>query len=105
MQHSSFLIHVFGLQICRLSALNSGGEEGDCLRETCKPFALFTEHANLDYQILLKHKPGQNWFWDMVLSITPGKAVVKTQLSFQSKYYWHCQIHPQRETTEQRKFQ
>lgn len=41
----------------------------------------------------------------MLLSITAGKAVVKTQLGFQSKHYRHCQIHLQRETTKQPKFQ
>lgn len=28
-------------------------------------------------------------FWDMLLSVTPRKDVVKTQLSFQSKHYQH----------------
>lgn len=37
----------------------------------------------------------QDRFWDMFLSVTPGKDVVKTQLSFQSKHYQHHQIQPQ----------
>lgn len=41
----------------------------------------------------------------MFLSITPGKDVVKTQLSFQSKQYQHYQIQPQRETIKQPTFQ
>lgn len=44
-------------------------------------------------------------FWDMLLSVTPGKDAVKTQLSFQSKHYQHHQIQPQRETIRQPTFQ
>lgn len=46
----------------------------------------------------------QDRFWDLLFSVTPGKDVVKTQLSFQSKHYQHYQIQPQRETIKQPNF-
>lgn len=60
--------------------LKSGGEEGDCPTEAHEAFCFIYRASK---PRILNTAEEQVWaqedrFWDMLLSVTPGKDVVKT---------------------------